>query len=388
LRTIYSSSSISSAGDINGDGIDDIIVGASGKGYVIFGSKNGFAANFDLTTLDGTNGFTLPGTGGAVSNAGDLNGDGIDDVIIGAPGTSSRGLGEPYIGQSYIIFGTVASEFIGTKNDDILTGDKNDNFISGKSGNDTLSGLNGRDEILGGRGNDQLSGGKDDDLLNGQTGKDTISGNDDNDRIFGKSGNDELLGNQGNDTIEGGIGRDRIVGNIDADSLEGNGASDAIEGNNGNDLLQGNSGNDTLIGGNGNDNLNGGSGDDVLIGVNSTHKANSILGRKERDTLTGGRNKDIFVLADVEQVFYDDGDNLSIGEGDLAIITDLNADKDKIQLQGSVELYNLDFFTSSSGLINVKVIYDLGITAVGETIALIKDVNLNLSLEDTTFTFV
>ena len=94
--------SVSSAGDVNGDGIDDLIIGAdsadpnlsnSGESYVVFGSTAGFGASFELSSLssgNGSNGFVLNGidtsdfSGFSVSSAGDINGDGIDDLIIGA----------------------------------------------------------------------------------------------------------------------------------------------------------------------------------------------------------------------------------------------------------------------------------------------------------------
>ena len=93
--------SVSSAGDINGDGYDDLIIGAfaadpngsnSGSSYVVFGTGSAFAATVNLSTLDGTNGFRLDGlaaadlSGYSVSSAGDINGDGYDDLIIGAIG--------------------------------------------------------------------------------------------------------------------------------------------------------------------------------------------------------------------------------------------------------------------------------------------------------------
>ena len=117
----HSGYSVSGAGDINGDGVDDLIIGApevsvatgsfrAGQSYVVFGSKSGFPASPDLAALDGTNGFVLEGgaeyqaIGFSVSAAGDVNGDGIDDVIIGAIGAGPNG--KPGAGRSYLVFGS------------------------------------------------------------------------------------------------------------------------------------------------------------------------------------------------------------------------------------------------------------------------------------------
>jgi hypothetical protein len=98
--------SVASAGDVNNDGIDDLIVGASGGGalsaYVVFGTRSGFAANLQLSALDGSNGFQFnlatSLAGRSVDSAGDINGDGFDDVIVGAPFGSS----------AYVVFGGAA----------------------------------------------------------------------------------------------------------------------------------------------------------------------------------------------------------------------------------------------------------------------------------------
>ena len=111
--------SVSSAGDVNGDGFDDLIIGAeradrvgvgdSGESYVVFGKSGGFVSAMDLSTLDGTNGFRLDGidpfdqSGYSVSNAGDVNGDGFDDLIIGAR-FAARGR-DNAVGESYVVFG-------------------------------------------------------------------------------------------------------------------------------------------------------------------------------------------------------------------------------------------------------------------------------------------
>jgi len=93
--------SVSGAGDVNGDGYADFIMGAFyGSGYVVFGTDQGFPAELAVSALDGTNGFTLNGINGdgrfSVAGAGDVNGDGIDDVVVAAPQTMG----------AYVLFGT------------------------------------------------------------------------------------------------------------------------------------------------------------------------------------------------------------------------------------------------------------------------------------------
>ncbi len=108
------SEELSGIGDINADGIDDFAVAAPGAGgtgvvAVIFGRSTGFPADLDASQITSTDGFLISGertgdlAGASVAGLGDVNGDGIDDFAIGAPG-----IGNLDPGNAYVVFGQKA----------------------------------------------------------------------------------------------------------------------------------------------------------------------------------------------------------------------------------------------------------------------------------------
>ncbi|HVZ35253.1 MAG TPA: integrin alpha, partial [Polyangiaceae bacterium] len=114
--SVSAGAKVSGAGDVDGDGLDDVFVGASaapagggGVAFVVFGKATtepvslsdvqaGQARGFSINAADGANVSDL-----SVSGAGDVDGDGLADVIIGLPQASPRGV--TGAGTAYVVFG-------------------------------------------------------------------------------------------------------------------------------------------------------------------------------------------------------------------------------------------------------------------------------------------
>lgn len=121
---VNSGHSVSAAGDINNDGYDDIAIGAqqgvpvggvngtSGGAYVVYGGPGPFPNPLDLATLTPAQGFSIPGEfpegvmGFAVAGGGDINNDGLEDLVVSAPYADlGSSLAERGAGRIYVIYG-------------------------------------------------------------------------------------------------------------------------------------------------------------------------------------------------------------------------------------------------------------------------------------------
>ena len=159
---------LSAAGDMNGDGLADVVVTSryaatlggynGGRSYVVFGKTTATAIDLSAVAA-GTGGFVFDGIVGDYSgnsvSAGDVNGDGLADLVVG---TNGKG--------SYVVFGSTTGVFAKTAVDQV-----------GTSSADTLtstSTLGGGQTLVGGAGDDILISGNGADVLYGGSGNDTF----------------------------------------------------------------------------------------------------------------------------------------------------------------------------------------------------------------------
>jgi hypothetical protein len=238
-----------SAGDVNGDGIQDMIIGStswdfrvanasanppdpgitnSGAAYVVFGKAGNARAELDLTNLTSADGFIIRGTtpgavasdnvGHTVAGVGDVNGDGYGDIVVTAP-TQDRS-GQTDIGYAYLILGKADGSIYGSLSNGRSTlnlsdfGPGDGVIMVGPAANSNFGGLTPTSVAPAGDLNQDgfadfiiaagFQNAGESYIIFGSAGLGGMT-------QTGTTGADNLLGGTFNDTISGGGGADNIL---------------------------------------------------------------------------------------------------------------------------------------------------------------------------------
>ncbi|WP_376094363.1 hypothetical protein ACE7GA_00970 [Roseomonas sp. CCTCC AB2023176] len=380
----FSGVSVASAGDVNGDGYADLVIGAyaadpsgrsfAGSSYVLFGKAGGFS-NVDLASLSAADGFRVDGASGgdlsglSVASAGDLDGDSYADLVIGAynaapsgrsaAGSSTVIYGEPTAAVSRTAGGFRSAAFGGDFSD-TLTGTVADDLLVGRDGADTLTGGAGVDSLAGGAGDDtyvvedagdvvtEAPGGGFDVLYVSVTA--TLPDNVEALVVIGTAavnltggaGDDVLVGNEAANVLAGGAGNDNysVNGSFDTIVEEAGGGIDAVYSTADLTLPEnvevlvllgaavygtGNAGDNVVLGNAADNILSGGAGYDVLEGGAG---ADILIGGNGPDALTGGAGADLFRFEGLADAFAG-----AVNTGDTLL--DFTPGEDRIQLNAA-----------------------------------------------------
>lgn len=151
--------SVAGAGDVNGDGLADVILGAryldaisfkEGRAYLVFGKTTTTAVPLSAVAA-GVGGFAINGEVGSgqfglpVAGAGDVNGDGLNDVVVAAKYANAGGTQR---GRTYVVFGKTGGALV--QGSDVSAGTGGGFAISGEANNQTLGrGLAGAGDVNG-----------------------------------------------------------------------------------------------------------------------------------------------------------------------------------------------------------------------------------------------
>ncbi|MEM8590187.1 MAG: hypothetical protein AAGG65_19180 [Pseudomonadota bacterium] len=278
---------VSAAGDINGDGYDDIITGSWPGGIsasVVFGGPDIPTSPIDLTQLDGTNGFSVvTGENGFpgpwLSAVGDVNNDGFDDILVGQPQTEQDPDSRNFEGAAYLIFGTDQG-FPALIQANELDG-TNGLILKAESTTSSEVGISvsGAGDVNG----DGIADLAIATLGDGQQAPSAyiLFGSED----FGEDVGFTFEGDEADDVFIGKGSSDRAFGGDGRDILIGRDDDDFLFGGDDNDILKGGRDDDVLRGGLGRDVQKGGPGDDTYIGTAEELDGDRLIGFGRGDAL-------------------------------------------------------------------------------------------------------
>ena len=387
-------SAIDATADVDSDGRIDLAVGSpyadrpggadAGAARVLYGGGFGGTVDLATTTARGyavAGGRTSDRAGSALAFAGDTNGDGRADLVVGAPLRDHNWRGNS--GSAYFLFGWGPSDFdypgaiattVGQPISPLapesivrtgpvsfsiapplpagLTLDARTGVISGAPTDIqeqpatytlTMTDLAGAIDVpitlrvapAPGRCANERNGGPQADTLVGTSGGDVIAAGGGNDNVQGVAGDDCIVGDVGVDTLGGGDGSDELRGGTEHDVMDGGEGNDLLSGDAGQDTLTGGGGADALAGGTGFDDLDGGTGDDRLAGQADSDALSGgdghdrIEGGDSADRISGGRGNDVLIGGAANDIITDaTGSNRVSGGGGADVISVRNGKRD------------------------------------------------------------
>jgi hypothetical protein len=366
------------AGDINGDGIDDMVFNdGDTRAFVLFGKTN----STSVTTADlllGNGGFVIK-DGSLNSNSkvwdadvvGDFNGDGLADMVISNNSLYTAGTTG---GGAYVVYGRTATTALTLDSLEVSEGFR----ISGYAATNGLE-LGRTVNAVGDMNGDGFA-----DLGITNQGGETVGANslagvvrivyggvDKIESMTFQPGNGDAVGTTGADTLNGTSGNNQLVGGDGNDTLTGNGGADVLYGGRGDDLIVANADNVAKMSLSGTSQaiarVDGGSGIDTLqldgegIWLDLSAISRAAIQGIEKVDLTGDGNNTLKLnLADMLQHFDDsnvfNSSNTTSGlaakvtrnqlmvdgdAGDQVVLTDLsNWTKSVTEVQAFGELYD------------------------------------------------